>query len=194
MLRNGILSCCLFRGMVGNRIPSVCLYYCSTKRNSELFSLPRNGSEQNSECLLLILFHGTEFRAVFFSAERFGMENFLFRGTAGIPPEQNNCSVYSVFRGIIFLWEIANPSTDRSICSSDRTINWTLHYITPIYSRNHIILKFHYYRAIIFRFYDTWYLIKIFTKQAKENTLQTAESPTKPLVSFTFSFSAAYEK
>ncbi len=28
--------------------------------------------------------------------------NLLFRGTAGIPPEQTCCSVYSVFRGIIF--------------------------------------------------------------------------------------------
>jgi hypothetical protein len=36
-------------------------------------------------------------------------ESFLFRGTAGIPPEQTNCSVYSVFRRIIFLSEIANP-------------------------------------------------------------------------------------
>ena len=29
-------------------------------------------------------------------------ESFLFRGTAGILPEQTNFSVYSVFRGIIF--------------------------------------------------------------------------------------------
>jgi hypothetical protein len=36
-------------------------------------------------------------------------ESFLFRGTAGIPPEQTNCSVYSVFRRIVFLSEIANP-------------------------------------------------------------------------------------
>ncbi len=41
------------------------------------FSVPRNGSERNSE-------------------------SFLFRGTAGIPPELTKCSVYSVFRGIIF--------------------------------------------------------------------------------------------
>ncbi len=75
----------------------------------QFVSLPRNGSERNSERLLLILFHGTEFRA--FSPLQNGSErnsdNFLFRGTAGIPPEQTNCSVYSVFRGIIFLSENA---------------------------------------------------------------------------------------
>jgi hypothetical protein len=55
-------------------------------QNSEHFSSLRNGSERNSE-------------------------NFPFRGTAGIPAEQTICSVYSVFRGIIFLSEIANPSS-----------------------------------------------------------------------------------
>ena len=59
------------------------------ERNSELFSLSRNGSEQNSE-------------------------NFLFRRTAGIPSEITICSVYSVFRGIIFLSEIPDPSSDPS--------------------------------------------------------------------------------
>jgi hypothetical protein len=54
-------------------IPCVCLYFCSTEWNSELFSLPRNGSEGNSE-RLLILFHGKEFQAFFSSAERFGTE------------------------------------------------------------------------------------------------------------------------
>ncbi len=54
------------------------------EQNSEHFSPLRNGSERDSE-------------------------NFLFHGTAGIPPEKTNCSVYSVFRGIIFLSEIANP-------------------------------------------------------------------------------------
>jgi hypothetical protein len=37
-------------------------------------TLPRNGSERNSESLLLFLLHGTEFRAVFSSTERFGRE------------------------------------------------------------------------------------------------------------------------
>jgi hypothetical protein len=53
-------------------------------QNSEHFSPVRNGSVRNSE-------------------------SFLFRGTAGILPEQTNCSIYFVFHEIIFLSEIANP-------------------------------------------------------------------------------------
>ncbi len=75
--RKGIPSICLFRGMVRKESPRVCFYLCSTVENSEHFSLPGNGSERNSD-------------------------SFLFRGTAGIPPEQTSCSVYFVFRGIIF--------------------------------------------------------------------------------------------
>jgi hypothetical protein len=62
--------------------------------------------------MLLFLVHGTEFRVVFSSAEGFGTEfrDFLFRGIAGIPSEIALCSVCSVFRGIIFLSEIPNPS------------------------------------------------------------------------------------
>ncbi len=37
-----------------------------SEQNSELLSLPQNGSEQNFKCLL-ILFQGTEFRVVFSS-------------------------------------------------------------------------------------------------------------------------------
>ncbi len=48
--------------MVRKGIPRVCFYFCSTERNSELFTLPRKGSKRNSKCLLLVLFHGTEFR------------------------------------------------------------------------------------------------------------------------------------
>jgi hypothetical protein len=105
-------SCFLFRGMVRNGIPRVGFYFWSTERNSELFSLPLNSSEGNSESLLLFLVHGTEFRVVFSSEEGFGTEfrEFLFRGTAGIPSEITTCSVYSVFRGIIFLSEIPNPT------------------------------------------------------------------------------------
>jgi hypothetical protein len=112
--RNGIPSGFLFRGMVRNGIPRVCFYFCSTERNSELFSLPRKGSELNSASMLLFLFHGTEFRVVFSSAEGFGTEfrEFLFRRTAGIPSEITICSVNFVFRGIIFLSEIPNPSTE----------------------------------------------------------------------------------
>ncbi len=83
--RNRIPSCFFFCGRVWSRILRVCFYFCSTERNSEFFSLPRKGSERNSE-------------------------RFLFRGTAGIPSEMINCSVCSVFHRIIFLSEIPNPS------------------------------------------------------------------------------------
>ncbi len=67
----------LFCGMVQNRIPRVCFYFCSMVQNSEHSSPLQKGLERNSEI-------------------------FLFRRKAGIPPEQTNCSVYSVFQGIIF--------------------------------------------------------------------------------------------
>ncbi len=110
--RKEISNCVLFRGMVRNGIPRICIYFSSTERNSELFSLPQKGSEQNYGCLFLFLVHGTEFRGVFSSTEGFGTEfrDFLFRGTTGIPSEITICSVYSVFRGIIFLSEIPNPT------------------------------------------------------------------------------------
>jgi hypothetical protein len=77
--------CFLFRGMVWNGIPRVCFYFCFEEQNSELFSLPWKGSERNSE-------------------------RFLFRGIARIPSEISICSIYSIFRGIIFLSEIPNPT------------------------------------------------------------------------------------
>jgi hypothetical protein len=80
--------------------------------NKTFFFSSADGSERNSESLLLFFFYGTEYRVVFFSSEGFGTEfrGFLFRGTAGIPSEITSCSVYSVFRGIIFLSEIPNPT------------------------------------------------------------------------------------
>jgi hypothetical protein len=100
------------KGSEENSESTVFFFICSTERNSEFFSLPLKRSEGNSESLLLFLFNGTEFRVVFSSAEGFGTESreFLFRGTAGIPSEVVICSVYSVFRGIIFLSEIPNPT------------------------------------------------------------------------------------
>ncbi len=82
-----------------------------------MFSLPLKCSEGNSESSRLFLFNGTEFRVVFSFAEGFGTEfrGFLFGGTAGIPSEITICSVYSVFRGIIFLSVIPNPSNARSM-------------------------------------------------------------------------------
>ena len=113
--RKGIPNFVLFRGMVRNGIPRICFYFSSTERNSDLFSLPQKGSEQNYGSLFLFLVHGTEFRGVFSSAEGFGTEfrDFLFRGIAGIPSEITLCSVYSVFRGIIFLSEIPNPRSNK---------------------------------------------------------------------------------
>ncbi len=46
--RNGNPSCVLFHRRVRNRIMGVCFYFCCTERNSELFSLPRKGSERNT--------------------------------------------------------------------------------------------------------------------------------------------------
>jgi hypothetical protein len=57
------------RQIVPNGIPRVFFYFCFIVQNSKHFSPLRNGSERN-------------------------YENFLFRRTAGIPPEQTNCSVY----------------------------------------------------------------------------------------------------
>jgi hypothetical protein len=113
MVQNGVPRVqSLFLFFVARKgIPRICIYFGSTERNSELCSLQEKGSEQNYGSLLLFLFHGTEFRVIFSSAEEFGTEFrvFLFRGTTGIPSEVTICSVYSVFRGIIFLSEIPNP-------------------------------------------------------------------------------------
>jgi hypothetical protein len=90
--------------MIRNRIPSVCLYFCSKEWNSELFSLQRNGSERNSEsCFYLCpTVHNSEHFSPLRNGSERNSESFLFCGIAGIPPEQTNCSVYSIFRGIIF--------------------------------------------------------------------------------------------
>jgi hypothetical protein len=92
---------------------------CSTERNSELFSLLRNGSERNSESFASIFVPLYGIPSIFLfrgmGSER-NAEIFAFGGTGGIPLEETNFSAYSVFRGIIFLSEIANPSV-----SSHRT-------------------------------------------------------------------------
>ncbi len=69
-----------------------------------------------------ILLPGTEFRVVFSSTEGFGTEfrDFLFRGTTGIPSEITICSVYSVFRGIIFLSEIPNPTYNDALGENEK--------------------------------------------------------------------------
>jgi hypothetical protein len=75
----------LFHGMAQNGIPRVFFYFCSMIQYSEHFSPLRNSLELNSK-------------------------GFLFHGTDRIPQEQTNCSVYSVFCGIIIFSEIANPT------------------------------------------------------------------------------------
>ena len=88
-----LIFLCL-KSYTSDGIPRVSFVICFTERDFELFSLLWNGSERNSE-------------------------SFLFRGTAGIPPETSNCSVYSVFRGKMFLSEIANPNPDGSLNALD---------------------------------------------------------------------------
>jgi hypothetical protein len=58
-----------------NGIPRACFYFCFRERIPKLFSLPWNGSQRNSMCLLLFLFHGTKFKIVVSSTEWFGMES-----------------------------------------------------------------------------------------------------------------------
>jgi hypothetical protein len=108
-----------------NGIPRVCFYFCSTVQNSKHFFLPRIGSEQNSESFL---FRGTS-RIL---PEQINCtvlyripSIFCFQGMVrnGIPrvfcstehPEFRrnkpiaNCSVHSVFRGIIFFFGNCQP-------------------------------------------------------------------------------------
>ncbi len=66
--------------MFRRKIPQVCFYLCSTERNSE--------------SLLLVSFHGMEFR------------EFYIPWNSQNPSEQPICFVYSVFRGIIFCQKI----------------------------------------------------------------------------------------
>ncbi len=70
--------------------------FCCTERNSEFCSLPRNGSERNSENLLLFQFHGTEFRVVFSSEEGFGTELWEFISIFG---QRNGIPRCFFFRG-----------------------------------------------------------------------------------------------
>ncbi len=86
----------LFRGMVRNGIPRVCFYFCSTERNSEFFFLPLKSSEGNFESLLLVWYHGAEFRVVLASAEGFGRQFWEF---ASIFVQWNGIPNCFLFRG-----------------------------------------------------------------------------------------------
>jgi hypothetical protein len=58
-------------------------------------SLPREGSERHSESLLLFMFHGTEFRVIFSSAEGFGTE---FREFSVPQNSRNSVGINHLFR------------------------------------------------------------------------------------------------
>ncbi len=86
--RKGIPSCVLFRGRVRNGIPRIFIYFGSTERNSELCSLPRKGSERNSE--IFCSAEEPEFRrkwpfvpTIPSSAELFFWRKFPTLGTGG---------------------------------------------------------------------------------------------------------------
>jgi hypothetical protein len=96
--RNGIPSIFLLCRTVLNRIPR--------------FFFPQNCAERNSESLLIFLFHGTEFRAIFSSAERFEKE---YREFSVLRNSRNSAGTNQMFRLFHlprnnFLSEIANPS------------------------------------------------------------------------------------
>jgi hypothetical protein len=97
-----------------NEIPSIFLL-CVTVRNGILRDFcSAEWFRTEFREFASIFVHGTEFRAFFSSAER-NSEGFLFRGTDEIPLEQTNCSVYSVFRGIIFFFLNCQPYLQASI-------------------------------------------------------------------------------
>ncbi len=107
-----VLSSFLFRWRVQKGILRVCFYFCSTVRNSELFSLPLKCSEGNSESLLLVLFNGKAFWVIFSSLEGFGTESRGFsvpRNSRNSDGNNHLFRIYSAFHGINFLAEIPNP-------------------------------------------------------------------------------------
>ncbi len=73
-------------------------------RNSEGFSLLRNGLERKSEGFYLPS-NGSERNS----------EDFLFRLTGGIPRELPSAPSCSIFHGIIFLSENGNPTYEQTV-------------------------------------------------------------------------------
>ncbi len=72
--------------------------FCFVLHGTEfrVVSLPRNGSERNSDSLFLFLFHGTEFRVFYSSAEGYGTE---FQEYATIFVPRNGIPSCFHFRG-----------------------------------------------------------------------------------------------
>ena len=94
-----------------NRIDSIFSSETCLGTEFQLLSLPRNGSEQNSKCLLIFLFHGTEFRVVFSSAEWFRTE---FREFASIFVPQYR--IHSIF----LLFGTVPNGIPRVFCSAEK--------------------------------------------------------------------------
>jgi hypothetical protein len=107
--------------------------FCSTERNSELFSLLRKGSERISESLLLFSFHGTEFRVVFSSAEGFGTEFREFSVPRNSRNSVGNNHLFRLFRlpRNNFLSEIPNPTGTRTHASHINGCNGPVPECTP---------------------------------------------------------------
>jgi hypothetical protein len=83
-------------------IPRVC-FFCSRNGIPSIFlfrGMVRNGIPR-------VCFY---FFPLYRIPSIFLFQGMVRNGTVGIPPERTNCSVHSVFRGIIFLSEIANPN------------------------------------------------------------------------------------
>ncbi len=87
------------------------LLFLFQEQNSELFSLPWNGSELNSESLLLFLY-GTEFRVFFSSAEWLGTEFREFSVQRNTLNSARTNQLFRLFRlpQNNFLSEIPNPT------------------------------------------------------------------------------------
>jgi len=97
-------TACFFQDMLQNKIPRVCFYFFLWNGIPSIFLLCRtiwngiprvfyspDGSEWNSESLLLFFFNGTEFRAFFSSAEWFTTEFREF----SVPQNSRNSAVLS---------------------------------------------------------------------------------------------------
>ncbi len=109
-------------------------FFCCTEMNSGLCSLPRNGSEWNSENL-----HGTEFRVVFSSADGFGTELWEF---ASIFVPRNGIPSSFLFHG-----RVRNGIPEFSVPHNNRNS----------VGNNHLFRLFHQSANVLLnRVSDTW--------------------------------------
>ncbi len=106
-----IFKCFLFRKWFGMEFRVFFSSENCSERNSEVFS-SENGLEKNSK--VLSFENGLERNSKGFSLPRNGSERnsevFPFRETGGIPKELPSVPSCFVFRGIIFLSEKGNPN------------------------------------------------------------------------------------